>query len=135
TVSHAPLPTHAATGAHVTLPGAPLGSSSPRVEQLAEALFDSWERLLAMQLLLERLACRVSRGLLFRYDRSRTKDQVFAPTTAAPVSAAHIYQLLSRTAERYDARGDPSLPFEVVPSDFRGSAPPVRTTVWGEVPP
>ena len=69
-------------------------------DSLVEGMFDSWERLVAMQRFLDKLSRAVSRLGPFRYDRSRTKDQVFAPTTAAPVSAAAIYQLLSRTSER-----------------------------------
>jgi hypothetical protein len=130
TVSHGPRPGGASLGTHVALPEAPLEAQGPLVEQLAEGMFDSWERLLAMQVLLEGLARRVSRAFLFRFDRSRTKDQVFAPTTAAPVSAAHIYQLLSRSTERYERPADAELPFEVTHSDWRASAPRARTTVW-----
>jgi hypothetical protein len=85
---------------------------------------------MGMQVFLDRVAREVSRFAPASYDRSRTKDQVFSPTTAAPVSAASVYQLLSRSAERYERFHDLSLPFEVVRSDWRGSAPKVKTTVW-----
>jgi hypothetical protein len=93
-------------------------------------MFDSWERLMAMQVFLDRFARSLSGFWPLRYDRSRTKDQVFAPTTAAPVSAAAIYQLLARTSERYAHAPEGPLPFNVVRSDWRGSAPAVKTTVW-----
>ena len=109
TISHAPL--SSSVGAAIELPSVEL-------------------RLVAMQRFLDSMGQSVSRLGPFRYDRSRTKDQVFAPTTAAPVSAAAIYQLLSRTSERYASNGDASLPFEVGSSEWRGSAPPVKTTVW-----
>jgi hypothetical protein len=117
-------------GSHVTLPGEPSGLANPVAAELVEGMFASWERLVAMQLLLERVARAVSRLPFARFDRSRTKDQVFAPTTAAPVSAAAIYQLLSRSSERYDGEHKEPLPFEVSQSDWRGSAPKVRTTFW-----
>lgn len=130
TLSHGPRPGGSALGSHIALPDAPLAQRSPLVEKLAEGLFDSWERLLAMQVVLENLARRVSRAFPLRFDRSRTKDQVFAATTAAPVSAAHVYQLLSRSSERYERPSDAPLPFEVVHSDWRATAPRARTTVW-----
>jgi hypothetical protein len=61
-------------------------------------MFDSWERLLAMQIFINVLSEGVAGFGPFRYDRSRTKDQVFAPTTAAPVSAALVYAALARRA-------------------------------------
>ena len=128
TISHAPL--SSSVGAAIELPSVELPELSPLGEDLVEGLFDSWERLVAMQRFLDSMGQSVSRLGPFRYDRSRTKDQVFAPTTAAPVSAAAIYQLLSRTSERYASNGDASLPFEVGSSEWRGSAPPVKTTVW-----
>jgi hypothetical protein len=130
TLSHGPAPAGGALGAHVDLGGSFVPGPSAKADELLENLFDSWERLLAMQVVLEHLARGVSRLWPFRYDRSRTKDQVFAPTTAAPVSAAAIYQMLARTSERYEHVEQESLPFEVLRSDYRGSAPPARTTVW-----
>jgi hypothetical protein len=127
TISHAP---GSGLGAHLQLPGTEPTRSSARVAALVEDMFDSWERLLAFQIFLDRLARRVSRFGLLRYDRSRTKDQVFAPTTASPVSAAAVFQSLSRSAERYEQSPDPSLPFDVGRSEYRGSAPPAKTTVW-----
>lgn len=127
TISHAPP---SGLGAHLQLPSADPARCSARVATLVEDMFDSWERLLAFQIFLDRLARRVSRFGLLRYDRSRTKDQVFAPTTASPVSAAAVFQSLSRSTERYEQSPDPSLPFDVARSEYRGSAPPAKTTVW-----
>jgi len=130
TLSHGSRSGGAALGTHIALPDAPLTVSTPLTERLAEGMFDSWERLVAMQVLLEELARGVSRAPFFGFDRSRTKDQVFAPTTAAPVSAAHIYQLLARSAERYEGRAEAALPFDVVHTEWRPTAPRARTTVW-----
>jgi hypothetical protein len=107
-----------------------VASATLKVDLLIEDMFDSWERLMGMQVFLDRMARAVSALAPFRYDRSRTKDQVFAPTTAAPVSAAAIYQLFSRTSERYERYQHSSLPFDVVRSEWRGSAPPLRTVVF-----
>jgi hypothetical protein len=129
TISHAPL-AGVSVGRHLTLPSVevpPLGLTG---DTLLEGMFDSWERLMAMQRFLDRLSRAISRLGPFRYDRSRTKDQVFAPTTASPVSAAAIYQLLSRTSERYEGTETTALPFEVQRTEWRASAPPRRTTVW-----
>jgi len=117
-------------GTAIELPRVELPELSALGDELVEGMFDSWERLIAVQRFLDHLGRGVSRLGPFRYDRSRTKDQVFAPTTAAPVSAAAIYQLLSRTSERYASTENVSLPFEVGSSEWRGSAPPVKTTVW-----
>jgi hypothetical protein len=129
TIGHSPPASGGDLGAHIALPSAEPQISTERVDLLTEQLFDSWERLIGMQVFLDRVAREVSRFAPVTYDRSRTKDQVFAPTTAAPVSAASIYQLLSRSAERYERFQDLSLPFEVVRSDWRGSAPRLKTTV------
>ncbi|HEX2736399.1 MAG TPA: hypothetical protein VHM70_32575 [Polyangiaceae bacterium] len=117
-------------GVHLELPTAHVPLPSPRLEELVEGMFDAWARLVGMQVLLESVARRVSALALFRYDRSRTKDEVYAPTTAAPVSAAAVYQRLSRSTERYEHSDPESLPFEVLRSDWRPSAPKARTTVW-----
>jgi hypothetical protein len=130
TISHSPQAAGGAVGAQLTLPRCELPGARGKIEQLIEGMFDSWDRLLAMQTFLERFARGVSTFWPLRYDRSRTKDQVFAPTTAAPVSAAAIYQLLAHTSERYEHAHEGPLPFDVVRSDWRGSAPPVKTTVW-----
>jgi hypothetical protein len=129
TISHAPLK-GSSFGRHLTLPGVDLPELGPTGDALVEGMFDSWERLLAMQRFLDRLSRATSRLGPFRYDRSRTKDQVFAPTTASPVSAAAIYQLLSRTSERAERSDDTALPFEVDRTEWRASAAPRRTTVW-----
>jgi hypothetical protein len=129
-VTHGSEPGAAGIGAQLQLSSAAVAGRNAAVDVLIEDMFDSWERLLAMQRFLDRLAREVSRFWPLRYDRSRTKDQVFAPTTAAPVSAAAIYQLLSRTAERYEHTSDQPLPFQMVQSDWRGSAPARKTTVW-----
>jgi hypothetical protein len=85
-------------------------------------MFDSWERMMTMQVFLNAVAEGVSKFLPepLRYDRSRTKDQVFAPTTASPVSAAALYKL--RRAEPCRApRKFPrvDLPFDVVMTEPR----------------
>lgn len=129
TIGHGPAP-NGCPGTHLQLPGAAITPGSRALTLLCEGMFDSWERLLGMQMFLNRIAHGVSRWAPLHYDRSRTKDQVFAPTTAAPVSAAAIYQLLSRSSERYEGNQGAALPFDVVRSDWRGSAPKVRTTVW-----
>lgn len=129
TISHAPL-AKAGLGRELTLPSVEVPELGPAGDALLEGMFDSWERLLAMQRFLDQLSRSVARLGPFRYDRSRTKDQVFAPTTAAPVSAAAIYQLLSRSSERYERTEDVSLPFEVGRTEWRASAAPRRTTVW-----
>jgi hypothetical protein len=130
TISHAAAAPGGSLGAHIALSRSDVSAISAKVELLFEDMFDSWERLMAMQAFLERFARSVSGFWPLRYDRSRTKDQVFAPTTAAPVSAAAIYQLLARTAERYEHVHDGPLPFEVIRSQWRGSAPAPKTTVW-----
>jgi hypothetical protein len=129
TIGHAP-PRAGSPGYHLQLSSSEPAPASRALELAIEGMFDSWERLLGMQVFLDRVAHGVSRWAPLRYDRSRTKDQVFAPTTAAPVSAASIYQLLSRTTERYEGNQPLSLPFDVVRSEWRGSAPKLRTTVW-----
>jgi hypothetical protein len=129
TIGHAPA-RDGSPGTHLQLPSDEVVPASRTLDLVLEGMFDSWERLLGMQIFLDRVAHRVSRLAPLRYDRSRTKDQVFAPTTAAPVSAAAIYQLLSRSAERYEGSASVALPFDVVRSEWRGSAPKVKTTVW-----
>lgn len=128
-IGHSPL-APSGLGVHIALERCDLPAARAVVELLIEGMFDSWERLLAMQVFLDRFAQGVSALGPLGYDRSRTKDQVFAPTTAAPVSAAAIYQLLARTSERYAHAPDAPLPFELVSSEWRGSAPPKKTTVW-----
>jgi hypothetical protein len=129
TIGHGPAP-GGSPGSHLQLPSPAITPSSRALTLLCEGMFDSWERMLGMQMFLDQVALRVSRWAPLHYDRSRTKDQVFAPTTAAPVSAAAIYQLLSRSSERYEGNQGAALPFDVVRSEWRGSAPKVRTTVW-----
>jgi hypothetical protein len=130
TIGHAPPGPGTPFGVHLALPSGDVLRASLKVDLLVEDMFDSWERMLGMQVFLDRVARGVASLALFSYDRSRTKDQVFAPTTAAPVSAAAIYQLLSRTTERYERFEHSSLPFEVVRSEWRATAPARRTTLW-----
>jgi hypothetical protein len=80
---------------YLCAPGCPPAECSPALDALVEDMFDSWERMLVMQLFLNGVSERVSKFGPFRYDRSRTKDQVFAPTTAAPVSAAYVFAMLA----------------------------------------
>jgi hypothetical protein len=115
-------------GFHLALPSAQKQVEGRLLQQLTEGMFDSWERLVGMQLFLEQLARGVS--LFSRYDRSRTKDQVYAPTTASPVSAASIYELLSRSQERYEEENREPLPFEVAPTSWRGTGQKRKTTFW-----
>ncbi len=113
TISHAPAAPGTAFGAHLVLGGMPMHGASTTVEVLFEDMFDSWERLMAMQTFVERFARSVSAFWLFRYDRSRTKDQVFAPTTAAPrlrrrhlpTARPHLRALRPRTRRRSAVRG------------------------------
>ncbi len=127
TVGHTPPP-GLDVGFHVALPCGHGRVEGELAQKLSEGMFDSWERLLGMQLFLERMAHGIA--ALFRYDRSKTKDQVYAPTTASPVSAASIYQLLSRSEERYEKAILEELPFEVAPTSWRGAGPRLKTTIW-----
>jgi len=104
TIGHGPVAALEGSEAHVALVSGQPESSSSTLDLLIEDLFDSWERLLAMQVLLNGLSARISRLGPFRYDRSRTKDQVFAPTTAAPVSASLVYELIRRSPSATMAR-------------------------------
>ncbi len=117
---------YGAAHAHIALPGARVESASSRVLALVEDMFDSWERMLAMQVFLNRVAEGVSKLRLFRYDRSRTKDQVFAPTTASPVSAATVYERLD-VREPRQPFPRVALPFDVVVSSATTLASIQRT--------
>lgn len=130
TIGHTLAGTDNNLSGHIALPSTEVEYSSPLYDALCEGSFDSWERLLAMQIFLDRIARSIASLGPARYDRSRTKDQVFAPTTAAPVSAAAIYQLLSRADERYEQFQHLSLPFDVKRSSWRSAGPGVSTTVW-----
>ena len=88
TVGHAP--TAPAGFAHLALPSAPVVARSRALDLLIEGMFDSWERMLAMQSLLSHVAEAVAGFYPLGYDPSRTKDQVFAPTTASPVSVGFL---------------------------------------------
>jgi hypothetical protein len=109
---------HGGCGADLALPAVALNhtqhaNASSRVRELSEGMFDAWERLLAMQVFLNQVAKHISRfGLGF--DRSRTKDQVFAPTTASPVSASGVYRELKREVANLFPIARISLPFGVV---------------------
>jgi hypothetical protein len=122
TVGHAPSAPANATHSHIALPRpAAAKRSSPRLDLLVEDMFDSWERMMTMQVFLNAVAEGVSKFLPepLRYDRSKTKDQVFAPTTASPVSAAALYKL--HRAEPRAPRKFPwaDLPFDVVMTEPR----------------
>jgi len=99
--------------AHLSLPSVPIERSHRALDLLIEGMYDSWERMLAMQTLLTQLAETVSSFHPFGYDASRTKDQVFAPTTASPVSCAALLNPagLAREALRFSRT---SLPFEIL---------------------
>jgi hypothetical protein len=98
TIGHGPSSPVQGSEAHLALPSGQPESSSALLDMFVEDMFDSWDRLLAMQVFLNALAKGVAKFGPFQYDRSRTKDQVFAPTTASPVSAAMVYELLARKA-------------------------------------
>jgi hypothetical protein len=115
---------------HLALPHPELGPTTARVQAVLEDLFDSWERMLAMQVFLCTLAEGVSKFWPLRYDASRTKDQVFAPTTAAPVSAAVLYQLLSQNREQLAGGLPITLPNGVTWSSTANPAG-ARTLIWG----
>jgi|GEM_PF-4423157 len=131
TIGHAPPSPGSAFAGHIQLPSAPSGERrTALLDELCEGLYDSWERLLGMQVFLDELAHAVASLGPAVYDRSRTKDQVFAPTTAAPVSAAEIYQVLSRASERLAQHGHLSLPFALRSSSWKSGADSVRTSFW-----
>jgi hypothetical protein len=77
-----------------------------------EGMFDSWERMLAMQSLLCQVAETVAGFYPLSYDPSRTKDQVFAPTTASPVSGAAFLGAGGRLREELRF-SRVSLPFDI----------------------
>ncbi len=133
-VGHAQSDVGSFMAGQISLPASDIKETGPVVDRLCDGMYDSWERLLAMAVLLNGTARSVAALGPARYDRSRTKDQVFAPTTAAPVSAASIYQLLSRSNERYEQFQHLALPFDVQRSSWRVGAESVRTTVWKREP-
>jgi hypothetical protein len=111
-------------GTHLPLPSGPIVHGSVALDRLMEGMFDSWERMLAMQSLLSHVAHAVAAFYPLRYDPSRTKDQVFAPTTASPVSGASFFGvggLAKAAAARFSAV---SLPFEVLVRNTRSSLLP-----------
>jgi hypothetical protein len=114
-------PASAAVGTHLSLPSGPVGRSNRVLDLLIEGMFDSWERMLAMQVLVTRMAEAIAAFRPLAYDPSRTKDQVFAPTTAAPVSAASFFGLgsVARSVARFSRV---SLPFEMMERSFVGRA-------------
>jgi hypothetical protein len=122
TISHCPTGPGEGPEAHLALPDGPQMLPSALIETLVEDLFDSWERMMAMQVFVCRVAQEVSSFSFLHYDRSRTKDQVFAPTTASPMSAAALYGTRRSTEpRRLFPRID--LPFQVVRSGFRPCVP------------
>jgi hypothetical protein len=104
TIGHGPAERVEGCEAHLALPSGLPESSSAKLDLLVEDMFDSWDRLLAMQMFVSALAEGVASFGPFRYDRSRTKDQVFAPTTAAPVSAAAVFALFARKLSPFTPR-------------------------------
>jgi hypothetical protein len=131
TIGHGPRAPATGDGAHLALPSTQVHGSTPRLDALLEDLFDSWERMLAMQVFVSRVAEGVATWRPLAYDRSRTKDQVFAPTTAAPVSAAALYQLLALSRERLALAEQLGPPSVGMYSEPRPDAPRVRTLIWG----
>lgn len=105
-----------APGAHLPLPRASITRSNRVLDLLVEGMFDSWERLLAMQVLVTRMAESIAAFYPLAYDPSRTKDQVFAPTTAAPVSAASFFGLAG--VARVVRFSRVSLPFDLIERSF-----------------
>jgi hypothetical protein len=120
---------HGLTGrigvAHLDLPSDEVVDSNRTLDLLIEGMFDSWERMLAMQSLLCQMAQAVAGVGPLAYDPSRTKDQVFAPTTASPVSAAAFLGLgnVVRESLRFSRV---SLPFEILLRQSRGSVVPAE---------
>jgi len=110
-----------APGAHLSLPAAPIARSHRVLDLLLEGMFDSWERMLALQVLVTHMADAIAAFYPVAYDSSRTKDQVFAPTTAAPVSAAAFFGFgsVARNVMRFSRV---SLPFELMERSFVGRA-------------
>jgi hypothetical protein len=97
---------------HLKLPSVLLPPGRRVLELLIEGMFDSWERMLAMQALLCQAAATVAGVHPIAYDLSRTKDQVFAPTTASPVSVGFLGRGgIAKEALRFSRT---SLPFEIL---------------------
>jgi len=97
---------------HLKLPSVPVPGGHRALELLLEGMFDSWERMLAMQVLLCQAAATVAGVHPIAYDLSRTKDQVFAPTTASPVSVGFLGRGgIAKEALRFSRT---SLPFEIL---------------------
>ncbi len=88
TIGHEP--TNPAGLAHLALPSAAIDETTRVVDLLTEGMFDSWERMMAMQSLVCQVAETVAKVFPLRFDISRSKDQVFAPTTASPVSVGFL---------------------------------------------
>lgn len=111
--------------------GRPLaGTCSQLRRSNARSLCHGWT-LVGPQVFVHRVARGVSKFRLCSYDRSRTKDQVFAPTTAAPVSAAALYQLLAQSRERLRVSQHLGLSTAGAYSEPRPHVPRVRTLIWG----
>jgi hypothetical protein len=111
TVGHTP---HAPTrGPHLGLPSDPVVEGTRELDLLVEGMFDSWERMLSMQTLLTQVAEAVAAFYPLTYDPSRTKDRVFAPTTASPVSGASFLGLgsFAKGALRFSRV---SIPFDIL---------------------
>jgi hypothetical protein len=97
---------------HLGLPSAEVSSSHRVLDLLVEGMFDSWERMLAMQSLVSQAAEAVASVYPLVYDISRTKDQVFAPTTASPVSVGFLGRGgMAKEVLRFSRT---SLPFEIL---------------------
>jgi hypothetical protein len=110
TVGHEP--TRPVGFAHLHLPSADVLATGRALDLLIEGMFDSWERMLVMQSLLSQVADAVAGLRLFAYDTSRSKDQVFAPTTASPVSVGFLGRGgIAKEGLRFSRA---SIPFEIV---------------------
>lgn len=118
-----------------SLPSAPAVQGDAHLDLLMEGMFDAWERLLAIQTLLSQLAAAVAAFSPLRYNPSRTKDQVFAPTTASPVSAAHLAPAGVGLMKSMVSYSRVSLPFEVLSKNSRTSLLDLATRTGLQSPP
>jgi hypothetical protein len=115
TFGHSDTVSPSATDAHIPLPAAkspPESVSSPALAALWEGMFDTWARVMAESVFLNKVAEHVSKTFPLRYDRWHTKDQVFQPTTRSPVSPSAL-ALLQQKPKKKQSFAPVELPFDV----------------------
>lgn len=143
TFGHAPSISPSATDAHVALPQAPRPAkeiSSPELAGLWEDMFDTWGRVMAEAVFLNKVAEHISKTFPIKYDRWHTKDQVFQPTTRSPVSPKAL-ALLKKKAKPMRHDKEVSLPFEVMEPETvvrpakKAPKPAPREEIRAEEPP